>query len=117
MGARRRDRYRHLVPPLVRGVAARVRRSEPLAAADGGDFRPTGVLARESRAPLHGVTTRMSSLRGPWTPSTRSSSMSDVADGPDTNVIGRPSRAAGSSAAMASGTDATIWLASTTQTW
>ena len=29
-------------------------------------------------------------MRGPWTPSTRSSSMSEVADGPETNVIGRP---------------------------
>ena len=27
-------------------------------------------------------------LRGPWTPSTRSSSMSEVADGPETSVIG-----------------------------
>ena len=31
-------------------------------------------------------------MRGPCTPSTRLSSMSEVADGPDTNVSGRPSR-------------------------
>ena len=46
----------------------------------------------------------MSSRRGPWTPSTRSSSMSDVADGPETNVIGRAARAARRQAAHASGT-------------
>src|SRR3954447_19424512 len=40
------------------------------------------------------MTTKTSSVRGPWTPSTRSSSMSDVAEGPETNVIGRPSAAA-----------------------
>ena len=36
-------------------------------------------------------------MRGPWTPSTRSSSMSEVALGPETSVIGRPSRAASAS--------------------
>ena len=48
------------------------------------------------------------SCRGPWTPSTRFSSMSLVADGPETSTIGRPSRALGSSAAISSGTDSTI---------
>ena len=48
-------------------------------------------------------------MRGPCTPSTRSSSMSDVALGPETNVSGRPSAAAGASAAIASGTEA--WIA------
>ena len=43
--------------------------------------------------------------------------MSDVADGPETSVIGRPSRAAGASAATASGTAGTTWSARTTQTW
>ena len=38
-----------------------------------------------------GATTITSRRRGPCTPSTRSSSMSEVADGPDTSVIGRPS--------------------------
>jgi hypothetical protein len=54
-----------------------------------------------------------SSVRGPWTPSTRSSSMSEVALGPDTNVSGR----AGSRAKIASTTDGTIERASTMQTW
>ena len=39
-----------------------------------------------------GATTSTSRRRGPWTPSTRSSSMSEVADGPETSVIGRPAR-------------------------
>jgi hypothetical protein len=41
--------------------------------------------------------------------------MSEVADGPDTSVIGRPSPAASRSAATASGTPATIAPASTMQ--
>jgi hypothetical protein len=49
------------------------------------------------------ATTTTSSRRGPWTPSTRSSSMSDVADGPETSVSGT----SGESAATASGTPAT----------
>ena len=56
-------------------------------------------------------------MRGPCTPSTRSSSMSEVADGPETNVIGRPAAAASARCATASGTDATIVAASTMQTW
>ena len=56
-------------------------------------------------------------MRGPCTPSTRSSSMSDVALGPETNVSGRPSaRGAGASAAIASGTRRGRRPASTTQT-
>src|SRR6266542_4327280 len=35
------------------------------------------------------LTTSATSVRGPWTPSTRLSSMSDVADGPEMNVSGR----------------------------
>jgi 4-amino-4-deoxy-L-arabinose transferase-like glycosyltransferase len=54
------------------------------------------------------LTMKTSSRRGPWTPSTRSSSMSDVADGPETSVIGRPAEAAPARRATASGTDATI---------
>ena len=65
----------------------------------------------------YALTTRTSSVRGPWTPSTRSSSMSDVAEGPETSVTGRPSAAASASAATASGTPATIRSASTTHTW
>ena len=53
-----------------------------------------------------GATTSTSRRRGPCTPSTRSSSMSEVADGPETSVIGRPcARRPRASAATASGTD------------
>ena len=52
----------------------------------------SSAMRRSSQA-----TTSTSSLRGPWTPSTRSSSMSEVADGPETSVIGRPARAASAS--------------------
>ena len=52
--------------------------------------RPVHRDAR--RAGGHAATTNTSSVRGPCTPSTRSSSISDVADGPDTSVIGRPRR-------------------------
>ena len=45
------------------------------------------------------------------------SSMSLVADGPETSTIGRRSRALGSSAAISSGTDSTIASARITQTW
>ena len=38
--------------------------------------------------------TSTTSVRGPWTPSTRSSSMSEVAEGPEMNVSGRRSRTA-----------------------
>ena len=57
-------------------------------------------------------TTRTWSVRGPWTPSTRSSSMSLVAEGPLIQVSGRVA----SRTANASGTSATTWPASTTQT-
>ncbi len=66
---------------------------------------------------VYGPTTKTSSVRGPWTPSTRSSSMSDVAEGPETNVTGRPAAAASARAATASGTPATMRSASTTHTW
>ena len=55
-----------------------------------------------------------SSRRGPWTPSTRLSSMSLVADGPEMNVSGR---VGAGSAASASGTVAITWSAATTHTW
>src|SRR5690606_39766618 len=58
-------------------------------------------------------TSTTSSRRGPCTPSTRSSSMSLVADGPEIQVSGR----AGERAAIASGTPGTIRPARTTQTW
>ena len=57
--------------------------------------------------------TMTSRVRGPWTPSTRSSSMSLVALGPLIQVWGR----AGSSRATPWGTVATTWAAVTTTRW
>src|SRR5690348_12835372 len=67
----------------------------------------------EGRALAHVVslTTRTWRLRGPWTPSTRLSSMSEVADGPDTNVTGRR----WSTSASASGNSCAIWRSPTMQ--
>ena len=62
------------------------------------------------------ATTTTCRMRGPCTPSTRSSSMSEVADGPETNVTARRARTAGSSRATASGTIPTTCSPSTTQT-
>src|SRR5207248_3759116 len=55
-----------------------------------------GSHAQDEGAALRHVssfssTTSATSVRGPWTPSTRLSSMSDVADGPEMNVSGRRS--------------------------
>src|SRR5262249_30288223 len=61
------------------------------------------------------LATRTTRLRGPCTPSTRLSSMSEVADGPEMNVIGRPSHPRRT--ASASGRTSTIWRSRTTQTW
>src|SRR5208337_1558630 len=56
------------------------------------------------------VTRSTSRVRGPWTPSTRLSSMSEVAEGPEMNVIGRVvSPAAMCRPATASGTSPTTW--------
>ena len=64
-------------------------------------------------AQLTAQPTRMTcNERGPCTPSTRSSSMSLVADGPLIQVCGRT----GSSSATASGTSGTTWSARTTHT-
>ena len=49
---------------------------------------------RRQSTVAYGAST-MTRRRGPWTPSTRSNPMSDVADGPETRTIGRPSRADG----------------------
>src|SRR6266568_8526557 len=56
---------------------------------------------------------RMCRLRGPCTPSTRMSSMSLVAEGPEMRVCGR----AGSSRANASGRSAATWADWTTTRW
>ena len=56
------------------------------------------------------VTRSTSRVRGPWTPSTRLSSMSEVAEGPEMNVIERAvSPAAVCKLATASGTSPTTW--------
>ena len=62
------------------------------------------------RQPSTRITSRR---RGPWTPSTRWSSMSLVADGPLIQVCGR----VGSRRASASGTEPTTWSVRTTHTW
>lgn len=120
-----------------RAVPASVSRARGQGAAARGGRRGGADAGRRRRPPHHRPdhrgaqprrprlsaaagaypTSRTSRLRGPWTPSTRLSSMSEVADGPDTKVIGRRSRAAASSAAIASGTVPTIWEASTTHRW
>src|SRR5262249_37231699 len=48
--------------------------------------------------------TRTNRFRGPCTPSTRESSMSEVADGPEMSVIGRRARPRSARAVKASGT-------------
>ena len=75
-----------------------------------------GTLLRYPRR-LQDSMTNTSSVRGPWTPSTRTSSMSTVADGPDTRVIGRPSAATLASATTLSGTDGTMSTDLTTHRW
>src|SRR5581483_2253493 len=61
--------------------------------------------------------TSTTSVRGPWTPSTRLSSMSEVAEGPDTSVTGcRCSATMPARTRTASGTSSTTWRSSTTQT-
>ena len=71
-----------------RGVRRAARRGRP--AAHGGRPRRSGVrrarLTRRARPDRHTSTTIR--VRGPWTPSTRSSSMSLVADGPLMKVSG-----------------------------
>ena len=88
--------------------------------ADGGrrDARqvsghPGRARSGQVRERQPGSTTMTSSRRGPWTPSTRWSSMSLVADGPLIQVCGRT----GSRRASASGTVPTTCSARTTQTW
>ena len=72
---------------------------------------PRHAAARRSSGRAYSSTNTTSRSRGPWTPSTRCSSMSLVADGPLIHVCGR----VGSRRASASGTLPTTWLARTTQ--
>lgn len=62
-------------------------------------------------------TSTTSSVRGPCTPSTRLSSMSDVAEGPEIIVSGRPARTASARRATPSGTVSTTRSAGTMQRW
>lgn len=72
---------------------------------------PDGTFARQP-------TISTSSVRGPCTPSTLSSSMSDVADGPETKVMALPSPSTAlSRPAKASGTRPTICRSRTTHRW
>jgi hypothetical protein len=64
---------------------------------------------------VQGSTINTSSVRGPCTPSTRLSSISEVAEGPEMKVIGRSPPAW--SRAIASGTSPTICSARTTHRW
>src|ERR1051325_5918149 len=78
---------------------------------------PVRADLQDEGAPLGHVSSSLVmstiSVRGPWTPSTRLSSMSDVADGPETNVIGR----CGSMRSSASGSSSQICDSRTTQMW
>ena len=71
------------------------------------------VVTRGARQP---ATTTATRVRGPCTPTTRSSSMSLVADGPVTMVMGTPERAASATPATPSGSTSTTWSSRTTQT-
>src|SRR5688572_18722960 len=62
------------------------------------------VRGAEVDGPHQGAAITTWRTRGPCTPSTRSSSMSEVADGPATKVSGRPALTAPSSTPTASGT-------------
>ncbi len=84
----------------LRGQAARLERGFPKPPAAGQPCRGRSTMTT-------------SSVRGPWTPSIRLSSMSLVADGPLIQVSGRVGR----SWARASGTVPAIRPASTTQRW
>src|SRR6478752_251187 len=80
--------------------------------AHGSDGSPS-TLERQTDVACQPSTSTTSRVRGPWTPSTRCSSMSLVADGPLIHVCGR----VGSRRASASGTLPTTWSAITTHTW
>ena len=111
------DRWHRILEVNLTSVYTCSREVIPhMIAAGGGSIVNTASVQGLYGFPSYSAyaTTKTSSVRGPCTPSTRSSSMSEVADGPDTNVIGRPSAAASASAAIASGTVATMSAASTT---
>ena len=79
-----------------------------------GSFDPTIVNLLQARSLGRQSPARITSRkRGPWTPLMRVISMSAVAEGPETNVVGR----SGSSRAKASGTVSTTWSTVTTHRW
>ncbi len=94
---------RHLDLPLVRTISARLQ--EGVAEHGDKDMSATYLTSAPAELPSISPAITTTSWRGPWTPSTRDSSMSEVADGPETKVTGaRRSRTAGASRAIASGT-------------
>jgi len=128
------------VPPARPGPEARPRRSpsKPANAPNGGppfmvqarergasdsDLAEHGspTICRPGRMPLPGQryypTTMTSTRRGPCTPSTRLSSMSEVAEGPEIRVSGCARRAASLRAARPSGKVATMSFARTMHRW
>ncbi len=103
------------VPGGIRGVVCASDREgsaerPPLPPLSGRWPAPATVIESSEGGDPHWSTIRTSRVRGPCTPSTRFSSMSLVADGPEIRVIGRW----GNRAARAIGTDPTTWPASTT---
>lgn len=68
--------------------------------------RPAVHTATKPGGPDHRATMTIR-RRGPWTPSTRFSSMSLVAEGPEIQVRGRPASTLGRRRATASGTSET----------
>lgn len=89
----------------VRDRRARADRLGPGAGRAGRGERRCGGRRHPRAYSAAAVTRTTSRVRGPCTPSTRSSSMSLVAEGPEIQVSGR----VGSSRGMARGTDATTW--------
>ena len=107
----RRRRGRAAGLPRLPRATARTRRWEvslPNAAFAALQRHPAAAPTMRTRLPASTTI----SVRGPCTPSTRSSSMSLVADGPLMNVVGR----VGSRRATSSGTVSTTWSARTTHT-
>ena len=101
LGLRAAGARRRVHPPGEADAVLRLAVPDPALPERGLPRRRDAALPDRHR-PVHrhaggtGATTRTSSVRGPCTPSTRSSSISDVAEGPDTSVMaarrGRPRR-------------------------
>ena len=97
--------------------AARARPGRGRGEPGRGSCRGRRLSARSRGAIDHGLSTTWR-WRGPCTPTTRLSSMSEVAEGPEISVIGaRPGVTACARRSIASGTRSTICPAVTTQMW